>query len=318
MVRRSLAVAWQIGRDRAFRDFLAVGAGEGVGLHGQEVDQAGMLVLEADGDLHHHGVVVELVAQLLGDAVGVGAGAVELVDEGHARHVVPAHLAIHGDGLGLHARDAAQHQDGAVQHAQGALHLDGEVHVPGGVDDVDVGALGLGIVQVIGGLAPLHAGGRGLDGDAALALEIHGVHGRADAVLALHLVDLVDHAGVEEDALGQGGLARIDVGADADIAKVVQGSHGCFSNERVKNPLSESLDDCLSVGLDSRVRKSGLPGIQGPRGIWLSAPIRAHPRLKGAQKVAKRPGNTKVAGPFRPVSNIQAPPQRTQFGPSSA
>ena len=31
--------------------------------------------------------------------------------------------------------------DGAVQHAQRALHLDGEVHVAGGVDDVDLGVV---------------------------------------------------------------------------------------------------------------------------------------------------------------------------------
>ena len=39
-----------------------------------------------------------------------------------------------------------------------------------------------------------------------------------DAVLALDLVDRVDPLGVEEDALGQRGLARVDVGADADVA----------------------------------------------------------------------------------------------------
>ena len=31
-----------------------------------------------------------------------------------------------------------RHGDGAVEHAQVALHLDGEVDVPGGVDDVDL------------------------------------------------------------------------------------------------------------------------------------------------------------------------------------
>ena len=85
--------------------------------------------------------------------------------------------------------DAAQHQDGAVQHAQRALDLDGEVNVPGSIDDVDVGAPGFLFVQVVGGLGPLHARRRRLDGDTAFALQIHGVHGGADAVLALHLVD---------------------------------------------------------------------------------------------------------------------------------
>jgi hypothetical protein len=104
---------------------------------------------------------------------------------------------------------------------QGAFHLDGEVHVPGGIDDVDVGAVGFLVIQVVRGLAPLDARRRRLDGNAAFALQIHGIHGRAHAVLTLHLVDLVDHAGVEKDTFGQGGLARVDVGADTDVPEVI-------------------------------------------------------------------------------------------------
>ena len=107
------------------------------------------------------GCRAELLFELRGHALGVGAGAVELVDEGQARHLVAAHLAVDGVRLRLHAGDAAQHQHGAVEHAQGALDLDGEVHVPGRVDEVD------------GVTIPLRAGGGRLDGDALLALEIH-------------------------------------------------------------------------------------------------------------------------------------------------
>jgi hypothetical protein len=64
-------------------------------------------------------------------AEGVGALAVELVDERDARDLVAAHLAVDRDRLRLHARHAAQHQDRAVEHAQRALDLDGEVDVPG-------------------------------------------------------------------------------------------------------------------------------------------------------------------------------------------
>ena len=42
-----------------------------------------------------------------------------------------------------------------------------------------------------------------LDGDAALPLELHAVHGGADAVLSPHLMDGVDAAGVEQNALCQ-------------------------------------------------------------------------------------------------------------------
>jgi hypothetical protein len=152
--------------------------------------------------------VLELLAQLLGHLRGVGALAVELVYEGDARDVVAAHLPVHGHGLRLDPGHAAQHQHRSVQHAQRALDLDREIDVPGRVDDVDAV------------VAPARVGRGGLDRDAALALEVHGVHGRADPVLALDLAHLMDPARVEQDPLGQGGLPRVDVGADADVAEL--------------------------------------------------------------------------------------------------
>jgi hypothetical protein len=75
--------------------------------------------------------------------------------------------------LRLHAGDAAQHHDGAVEHAQRPLDLDREVDVAGGVDDVDVVRLDADL----GRAARPGAVGRGrLDGDAALALQLHRVH----------------------------------------------------------------------------------------------------------------------------------------------
>ncbi len=74
---------------------------------------------------------------LLDDAERVGAGAVHLVDERQARHVVALHLAVDGHRLRLHAADRAEHQDGAVEHAEAALDFDGEVDVARGVDQVD-------------------------------------------------------------------------------------------------------------------------------------------------------------------------------------
>jgi hypothetical protein len=56
---------------------------------------------------------------------------------------------------------------------------------------------------------------RGRDGDAALALLLHPVH-RGCALV--DLTDLVVLARVEQDALGRGGFARVDVGHDPDVA----------------------------------------------------------------------------------------------------
>ena len=62
-------------------------------------------------------------------AIGIGADAVALVDEGDARHVVAVGLAPHRLGLRLDAADGAEHRHRAVEHAQAALDLDGEVDV---------------------------------------------------------------------------------------------------------------------------------------------------------------------------------------------
>ena len=67
----------------------------------------------------------------------VGADAVHLVDEAHARDVVLVGLAPHRLGLRLDAGDRVEHRDRAVEDAQRPLDLDGEVDVAGRVDDVD-------------------------------------------------------------------------------------------------------------------------------------------------------------------------------------
>ena len=160
----------------------------------------------------------ELLLEHLGHALVVGARVVHLVDEGDARHAVALHLLVDGDRLALHALARVEHEDRAVEHAQRALHLDGEVDVAGGVDDVDVVVRELILRSV-----PDAVGRGGLDRDALLALEIHRVHLGADAVLAAHLVNLVDSTRVEQDALGERRLARVDVGGDADVADAVEG-----------------------------------------------------------------------------------------------
>ena len=84
-----------------------------------------------------HGVGAELLAHLVDHVLEVRADAVHLVDEDDARDVVFGGLAPDGLGLGLHAGHAAEDDDRAVEHPQRALDLGGEVHVAGGVDDVD-------------------------------------------------------------------------------------------------------------------------------------------------------------------------------------
>jgi small GTP-binding protein len=114
-------------------------------------------------------------------------------------------------GLWLHSCDRVEDGDRAVENAQAALDLNGKVHVPGRIDDVDAM------------VAPLGGRGRRRDGDAALLLLRHPVHRRGALV---HLAHLVGAAGVVEDPLGRRGLARVDVGHDPDVPDAVQ-PDGC-------------------------------------------------------------------------------------------
>ena len=106
-----------------------------------------------------------------------------------------------------------------------ALDLDGEVDVARGVDEVDPA------------VAPLAGrGGRG-DGDATLLLLDHPVHRRRTLV---DLTDLVVSAGVVEDSLGGGGLARVDVSHDPDVSGLGQGE-GSASGGRGHGYLSSGV-----------------------------------------------------------------------------
>ena len=77
----------------------------------------------------------------------------------------------------------------------------------GGVDEVEL--VGLAVVRLVH-----HADGVGLDGDAALALEVHGVKD-----LGLHLAG-GQRAGELEEPVGESGLAVVDVRDDREVADV--------------------------------------------------------------------------------------------------
>jgi hypothetical protein len=161
------------------------------------------LVLGADGQHHDQRLGGEDVLDLLDDAVEVRPDAVELVDVDDAGHLGVVGVAPVGLGLGLDAARAAEHADAAVEHLERAVDLDREIDVPG---------VSMMLKLVV---LPEAGGGGGLDRDAALLLLIHEVGGGRAVV---HLADLVDLAGELEDALGGRGLARVDVGEDADVA----------------------------------------------------------------------------------------------------
>ena len=171
--------------------------------HPDQVDDAAEVGLDAPRELDDERGRAQAADHHLHAAVELGADPVHLVDEADPRHVVLVGLPPDRLGLRLDAGHRVEHRDRAVEHAQRALHLDGEVDVAGGVDDVDR------VVQ------PRRGGRGGRDRDAALLLLRHPVHGGRAIV---DLTDLVVDAGVEEDPLGRRRLARVDVRHDPDVS----------------------------------------------------------------------------------------------------
>ena len=102
-----------------------------------EIDDPDVRVLGAERQLDRDRVRAQTIAHHLHRAEEVGADAVHLVDERHARHAVLVGLPPHRLGLRLDAGDRVEERDRAVEHAQRALDLDREVDVTGRVDDVD-------------------------------------------------------------------------------------------------------------------------------------------------------------------------------------
>ena len=149
----------------------------------------------------------ELFRERFGSAIEIGAGAVKLVDEDDARHVVAVSQAPIGLRLRLHAGDTFNDEDRTIQHAQGPVHFNVEVNMAGRINDVDA------VVVPHGG----HGGGG--DGDAALAFLVHVIGG---GIAFMHFTDLVGLAGVIQDAFRRGGLARVNMRGDADIADTIK------------------------------------------------------------------------------------------------
>jgi hypothetical protein len=149
------------------------------------------------------------VLDLHGHAVGVGRGKVDLVDDRDQLQVVLGRQVGVGDRLSLHPLGGVDHEQGPLAGGEGPGDLVREVHVAGRVDEVELEVLALEHV--------VHGHGRGLDGDAALPLQVH----RVQQLLAG--VALGDRAGELQDAIGERGLAVIDVGDDGEVADLHAG-----------------------------------------------------------------------------------------------
>ena len=117
-----------------------------------------------------------------------------------------------GERLGLDALRGVDDEERALAGGKRAVHLIGEIDMAGRVDEVEL--VGLAVLGLVG-----EAHGLRLDGDAALALDIHGIEH-----LLLHLAE-IEAAGQLDQPVGQRRLSMVDMGDDGEIADVGEVSH---------------------------------------------------------------------------------------------
>ena len=165
------------------------------------------------GDMQDVGAgTADDAGDLVGPLLRLGAGQVDLVEHRDDLQVVLEGQQGIGEGLRLYPLRGVDHQDGPLTRRQTPRHLIGEVHVAGGIDEVE-----LVLLAVLGQVVDAHR--LSLDGDAPLALQVHAVE---------HLLTHVafgDRVGHLQDAVGQRRLAVVDVGDYGEVADVFEACH---------------------------------------------------------------------------------------------
>jgi hypothetical protein len=158
------------------------------------------------------GVQPDDILDLLLDPVGLGGGQIDLVEDRHDLQPRIDRLIDIGQGLGLDALAGVDHQQGAFAGGQAAADFIAEIDMARCVHQIE------DIVLAVGRLV-VQPHGLGLDGDAALALDIHRIEH-----LVLHFA-VGQPARKLDQAVGQGGFAMVDMGDDGEIPDLRQVSH---------------------------------------------------------------------------------------------
>lgn len=146
------------------------------------------------------------------DPIRIGLRQVHLVQHGHHfQALLDGGIAV-GHRLRLDTLASIDHQQRAFTGSQRTAYLIGEVDVPRGIDEVQL--IGDAILRLV-----IERDAMGLDGDAALTLQVHGIED-----LGLHLARSQATAHLDE-TVSQRRLAVVNVGNDGKIADMTQVTH---------------------------------------------------------------------------------------------
>ena len=222
-----LCVVFQIIRDIDLRHVLTVRSAVQIALHLKEVNDTLELVLCSDRKLHHDGIFLQLIADLIDCVQIVCSDNIHLIDERDTRNIESVCLMPDIFRLRFHTFLGREDADSAVKHTQRALDFYREIHVAGGINDINA-VLRLAVVTLaVHLMLPVAGGSRRCNGDTTLLLLGHIVHGSSSFVC---LTNLVVNTGKEQDSLCQSGLAGINMCHNTDVPGSFQGIFSLLSH----------------------------------------------------------------------------------------
>jgi len=113
-----------------------------------------------------HGGDADDILDLVADPLGIGGRQVNLIDNGEdLQAVIYCQIAV-GKGLRLDALGGIDNENSALTGGQRPADLVVEIDMAGGIDEIEV--IGFAVIGFI-----IQRDGTGLDGDAALPLQLH-------------------------------------------------------------------------------------------------------------------------------------------------
>ena len=187
-----------------------IAARRGHALHHGVEDLLDPLSLLRGGEDDFERIESELLVNLLAHPFRVGGGQVHLVDDRNHLQVVFHRHEVVGDGLRLDSLGRVHEEERSLAGHQRTPDLVGEVHVARGVNQVEL--VGLPVLRLVEEGDAVR-----LDGDAALALEVHRVEQLVPELA------VADAAAALDQPVGERGFPVINVRDDAEVADPLDG-----------------------------------------------------------------------------------------------